>query len=170
MEKENITVREASILVWVSDKTIRKMLNSGKIHGRLGREGWKVTKTSLLSQYPIQEQNIIGGGITEGTEVTNQKNIQTPDITVIIQPLMDRIAYYDNELNNTRRLLDSSREEKEQVKEREIKLIAQSKEKEENIIKKYTRRERIFIYSITALVLAMVLMYLISKSILVVHI
>ena len=120
-QNEFLSIKEASILTRKSELTIRRLIKSKKVECKLTNQWYIIDKNSLSVIYPLiytdTEKSI--------NQVISQEVNQ--DLSKIIEPLINRITFLDNEKDRVNHLLVSGQEEIKK-KEQELGLIIRKKD------------------------------------------
>lgn len=154
-------IPEASILTGKSEVTIRRVVKAGKVSAKMTNQWYAIDKDSLFALFREVKHN-------ENIMTTHENNIEDNQNTLneVIKPLLERIAYYDNERERTMFLLESWKTEKEQI----VKELTNEKDKIEkemgSIIQRKDRIMNIQKWIILWLVIIFIISILVLKGIL----
>lgn len=130
---ETVSIPEASTLTGMSEGQIRRVVKSKKVVANLTNQGYLIEKESLFALYPQQVKEIKENDRFGNNHVTTHGI----DIGKSFEILTNTIQQKNNELDDIRRLLDTSKEEKDRAKEAEWILIEKGRIEKEEIRERF---------------------------------
>lgn len=130
------TLGQAAQASGKSRSTIKRALENGRISGKKGDAGkWQIEPVELHRVYPIKEQGTVSG--------SSKKDIpDSGELRVQLEAARQRIADKDKAIDDLRRRLDLSEEERRRKDHQLTALLTDQREKSKNPFWRWLGRQQ----------------------------